>query len=109
MKTYTEFHGEIDISNIGKRLRLISKSEVCFKILTGYGASSYQSKSKQSALNSLSKMKKEGIISGYLPGEIAYQVLGETSIYYDTLLRYINIIKNDPDYGNDGVIFVFVK
>ncbi len=110
MKTYEAFHGNILISEIGKELRKIVKTEkTAFKILTGYGASSGSSQSKGAALRSLSKMKKEGIIQGYAPGEIKNQLLLDTSPYYDTKTRYESVLKGDSDFGNDGIIFIFVK
>ena len=109
MKTYTEFHGGIEVKNIGKRLREICKKEKMFKIMTGYGSSSGVSLSKNSAIKSLSKMKKEGIIKGFFPGEVKNILLDEKSIYYEDKLIFSNHVKNDNDYGNDGIIFVFVK
>ena len=109
MKTYREFHGEILITDIGKRLREIARQEKSsFKILTGYGSTTSISKSKQAALKSLNKMKKEGLIKGYLPSEIKYKILTTNDNYYDDKIKYMDLIKNDPDYGNDGIIFVFI-
>lgn len=109
MKTYTEFHGEIDVKNIGKRLRDICKKEKMFKIMTGYGSSSGISLSKNSAIKSLLKMKKEGIVKGFFPGEVKNMLLDEKSIYYEDKLNFSIFVKNDKDYGNDGIIFIFVK
>lgn len=109
MKTYREFHGEIPISDIGKRLREIAKRDnTSFKILTGYGSTSQVSKSKQAAIKSLNKMKKEGLIKGYLPGEIKYKILTQKDCYYEDKITFQDLIKNDPDYGNDGIIFVIM-
>lgn len=110
MKTYDEFHGDIDIKNIGKRLKEIVKFEKDnFKILTGYGSTCGKSKSKESAIKTLSKMKKEGLIKGFLPGDINGMLINNTSMFYDTKIKYSELIKNDKDYKNDGVIFVFLK
>ena len=109
MNIYKEFHGEIEISSIGKRLREIVKQEKkSFKILTGYGSTSKKSKSKEAALKSLSKMKKENLIKGFLPGEVKYKLLSKNDNFYEDKMNYADTIKNDPDYGNDGIIFVFV-
>ena len=71
MTTYKEFHGEVPITDIGKRLREIVKAEkTSFKILTGYGSTSNSSKSKNAAIKSLSKLKNEELIKGFLPGEV---------------------------------------
>lgn len=110
MKIYNKFHGDIDIKIIGKELRLIAKNEKDnFKVLTGYGSTCGFSKSKNGVLRALFKMKKEGIIKGFLPGEVKYQLLNSSSNYYEDKLKYFNSIKNDPDFGNEGVIFVFLK
>ncbi|MGL4949921.1 MAG: hypothetical protein ACRC5M_06035 [Anaeroplasmataceae bacterium] len=108
MKTYKQFHGNIEQSNIGKELRNINKLEKShFKVLTGYGSTSGTSASKSSVLKSLSIMKKEGLIKGFLPGEVKHQILKETSLLFNTKLEYEHIIKKDQDYGNDGIIFIF--
>lgn len=107
MKTYKEFHGEMPITEIGKMLRLIVKNGENFKILTGYGSLSGSCKSKNQALKCLAKMKKEGLIKGYLPGGL--NILSSNSPYLDDKLKYYNLIKNDVDYNNDGIIFIFVK
>lgn len=110
MKTYRQFHGEILISEIGKELRDIVKNEKsAFKILTGYGSTGGSSSSKQSALKSLRNMKKQGLIKGYCPGEVKNQLLNQTSPFLETKSMYESVLKSDPDFGNDGIIFVFVK
>ncbi|BCR36689.1 hypothetical protein [Mariniplasma anaerobium] len=110
MKTYRQFHGEIFISEIGKELRDIVKSEKsAFKILTGYGSTGGTSSSKHAALKSLRNMKKQGLIKGYCPGEVKNQLLSDTSPFYETKSKYESILKNDSDFGNDGIIFVFIK
>ena len=109
MKTYKEFHGETPITDIGKRLREIIKQEkTSFKILTGYGSTSNNSKSKQAAIKSLIKLKNEGLIKGFLPGEIKSKLLTENDYYYEDKLKYGSSLKNDQDYGNDGIIFIFL-
>lgn len=109
MKTYTEFHGKIPIKDIGKRLRdIVRTTKTSFKILTGYGSTGTASKSKFVAITSLNKMKKEGLIKGFLPGEVLTKLLTSNDPYYEDKQRYQSIIKNDPDYGNDGIIFIFV-
>ncbi len=113
MRVYEEFHGDIRGKDIGSELRRIvfevkKTKEKMFKILTGYGSTSGKSVSKNAALKSLKRMKSEGIINGYLPGEVKSQLLNETSPFYDDKLKYANIIKNDKDYGNDGIIFIFL-
>ncbi len=108
LRTYDEFHGEIRINDIGKKLRRIVENEKGhFKILTGYGSSTGVSKSKIAALKSLSKMKKEGKIKGYLPGDILTSCRID-SIYNEDKIKYYTYIKNDVDFGNDGIIFVFI-
>lgn len=110
MKLYEQFHGETAITNIGKEIRDILKDEQRdFKILTGYGSISNICLSKQAAIKSLTKLKKEGRIKGFLPGEIKYQVIDNKSPYFEDKSKYVNRIKSDKDYGNEGVIFVFVK
>ena len=110
MKTYKQFHGEIEINQIGKELRTIIKTEHNnFKILTGYGSTSGKSLSKQAVIKSLSKLKKEGLIKGFLPGEVKYQLINSNSYLYEDKMKYSDIIKNDSDFGNEGIIFVFMK
>ena len=109
MKTYREFHGETPITEIGKRLREIVRDEKKnFKILTGYGSTTIYSKSKQSAITSLIKMKKEGLIKAFFPGDVKYKILYQSDNYYDDKIKYGSLVKNDPDYGNEGIIFIFV-
>lgn len=110
MKTYTEFHGQTPISEIGKVLRqILNKEKQAFKILTGYGSTGGISLSKRAALKSLRNMKKSGLIKGYLPGEVKNQLLPDHSPYYETKLAYEKTLKSDVDFGNDGIIFVFIK
>lgn len=110
MKTYKQFHGDIQITEIGKELRRIATIEKSnFKILTGYGSTTGASQSKHAALRSLSKMKKQGIIKGYLPGEVKHLLLPDSSPYYHTKLDYESILKSDSDFRNEGIIFVFIK
>ena len=109
MKLYTEFHGNIEIKNIGKRLREIIKIEKSFKIMTGYVSTNGVSLSKTAAIKSLNKMKKEGVIKGFFPGDVKNLLINETSNYYSDKQNFSQIVKNDPDYGNDGIIFIFVK
>lgn len=55
-------------------------------------------------------MKKEGLIKGFLPGEVKNHVLFPSSPYYIYLedkLNYEPVILKDIDYGNPGVVFVF--
>ena len=109
MKTYREFHGEIPITDIGKRLReIVGFEKQSFKILTGYGSTSNYSKSKEAAIKSLKKIKKEELIKGFLPGEIKTKLLTSNDYFYEDKQKYQDIIKNDPDYGNDGIIFIIV-
>lgn len=110
MKIYKQFHGDITVSEIGRELRRIIKNEkTAFKILTGYGASTGNSKSKNAALKSLNKMKKEGLVNGFVPGEVKNQLLDSNSPFYETKINYESILKRDSDFGNDGVIFIFIK
>lgn len=109
MKTNSQFHGNIPSHLIGKHLREIVKTEKShFKILTGYGSSSGQSLSKNAAIRSLSKMVKEGLIDGFLPGEAKMKIYPSTSILTQMKIRFESVIKADVDYGNDGIIFIFV-
>lgn len=109
MKTYKEFHGDIPSTNVGKRLREIVKIEKSsFKILTGYGSTTNSAKSKQAAIKSLNKMKKEGLIKGFLPGEVKFKLLKENDSFYEDKIKFQNDIMNDSDYGNEGIIFIFM-
>jgi hypothetical protein len=111
MRTYDQFHGQILISDIGKTLREISKKEKThFKVMTGYGSTTGQSQSKIAVLKSLRLMKKEGLIKGFLPGEVKNHVLFPSSPYYiyvEDKLNYETVILKDIDYGNPGVVFIF--
>lgn len=110
MKTYDEFHGNLLITEIGKRLREIVKiEETAFKIITGYGSTYGKCESKHAAIKSLAKMKKEGMIKDFFPGDVKNQLLNCNSKYYEAKQLYGPSLKNDTDYGNDGVIFVFLK
>ena len=110
MNTYNEFHGNIQASDIGKRLREIAKKETAFKIMTGYGSSSGKCQSKKAALNSLKKMRQEGLITAYIPGEKVTELIANSNDpYRDVKERYKDILRTDRDSGNDGIVFVFVK
>lgn len=110
MRRYDEFHGQLPTKDIGKRLREIAKKEKeAFKVVTGYGSSSLRSASKVSVLASLRKMVEEGVIVGYLPGEVKHQLLKENSTYFPYKIKYEATIRGDVDYGNDGIVFVFIK
>ncbi|CDC71359.1 unknown [Staphylococcus sp. CAG:324] len=109
MNLYTEFHGSIPQKDIGKRLREIVKKETkYFKIMTGYGSTTGSCSSKQAAIKSLFKMKNEGLIRDFLPGEVRYEPLTSASPYYKAKMEYGNQIKNDSDYGNEGIVFIFI-
>lgn len=110
MKTY-DFHGSIEISEIGKEIRQICKVEsISFKLLTGYGSISGISKSRNAAFKSLAKMKKEGLIKDYFSGDVLSSLQTNKNSYeYQMKNEYREILKNDKDFGNDGVIFVFLK
>ena len=56
----------------------------------------------------LTKMKKDGIIKAFLPGEVLTKLLTDKDYFYIDKLKYQNVIKGDKDIGNDGIIFVFV-
>ena len=106
MVTYRQFHGEIPINYIGKELREILKYEKNdFKVLTGYGSKSGVSLSKNVAIKSLVNLKKEGKILGFLPGEVKYDIFN----YYEDKMNFLNRIKKDSDFGNEGIIYVFLK
>lgn len=110
MKTYKQFHGEIEINQIGKELRNIVRVEKDnFKVLTGYDSTSGKSLSKQAVIKTLTKLKKEGLIKGFLPGDIKYQLVNSNSYLYEDKMKYCDSIKNDNDFGNEGIIFVFMK
>lgn len=109
MKTNTQFHGNIPPHLIGKHLREIVKTETShFKILTGYGSTSGQSLSKNAAISSLSKMVKEGLIECFLPGEAKTKLYPSTSIITQMKFQFESVIKTDVDYGNEGIIFIFI-
>ncbi len=110
MKTY-DFHGSIEISEIGKEIRRICKLEsFSFKLLTGYGSSNGVSKSKSAAFKSLAKIKKEGLIKDYFSGDVLSRLQTNPNSYeYHIKNEYRQILKKDKDFGNDGVIFVYIK
>ncbi|MBN2504998.1 MAG: hypothetical protein JXB20_06630 [Bacilli bacterium] len=109
MKTFTQFHGTTFIQDIGKELRSIVRNEKnSFKIMTGYGSSTGTSKSKTAALRSLAKMQSEGLIKGYFPGEVKNMLLSSDNPFHEAKMTYGQTVKNDPDYGNDGIIFIFI-
>lgn len=110
MKTY-DFHGSIQLSDIGKEIRKICQLEsVSFKLLTGYGSSSGVSKSKIAAMKSLIKLKREGIIKDYFSGDTLINLQTNPDSYeYQVKTKYAQKLKNDKDFGNDGVIFVYVQ
>lgn len=110
MKTYN-FHGTIELSEIGREIRNIcAKEKNAFKLLTGYGSSTGTSKSKTAALKSLSKMRKEGIIKDYFGGEVLTKLQTVSNTYeYEVKSRYAQTLKTDRDFGNDGIIFVYIK
>lgn len=107
MTLYKEFHGEIPIDKIGKRLREIAKHNKSFKILTGYGSNTGNSESKNAAIRSLAKMKKEKIIKGFFPGEVKNKVDVNSRYSLDKSM-FESKVKKDSDYGNEGIIFVFI-
>ena len=110
MKEYN-FHGTIELSEIGKELRQIAKLGNDFKVLTGYGSSVGTSKSKEKALNSLRKMRKEGLIKDFIPGDKINSILGVGEYFTSVKLKYQGRLKDDKDarIGNPGMIFIFVK
>ena len=89
-------------------LEIVRTTHTSFKILTGYGSTGVTSKSKQAAIKSLTNMKKEGLIKGFFPGEVKTKLLSSKDYFYEDKVKFQNAIRNDPDYGNDGIIFIFV-
>ena len=111
MKIY-DFHGSIPPNEVGKELRAIVRSgKSDFKVLTGYGSRNGICKSKDCALKSLRKMRKEGLIKGFLPAEFFTEIVRTSDEFYDVKMNYRNRITKDRDarYGNEGAIFVFVQ
>ena len=51
-------------------------------------------------------MKSEGLIKGFLPGEVKTKLLKQSDYFYEDKLKFVSELKNDPDYGNDGIIFI---
>ena len=110
MKKYKEFHGDVPVDMIGKRLREIARQEAVFKIVTGYGSTTGIQKSKQAALKVLANMVRQNLIVAYLPGEKVYDFSVNTNnIYYKARTVYENVLRSDKDKGNEGIIYVFVK
>ena len=108
MTTYTQFHGEVPIDMIGKELRKIAAKHKSFKVLTGYGATYGQCKSKAAVLRSLGKMKREGLIKDFIPGEKTTELITDPSDYFRSVkIQYRKILNSDIDRGNDGIIYVF--
>ena len=99
------------MSEIGKELRKIAKLGNDFKILTGYGSSSGISLSKEKAMNSLKKMRKEGLIKDFIPGDKVNSILGVGEYFTSVKLKYDSRLKEEKDarIGNPGIIFIFVK
>ena len=111
MKLY-DFHGSVPSNEIGKQLRaIVSGSKSDFKVLTGYGSQSGTCRSKDSALKSLRRMRREGLIKGFLPAEFYTEIVYSSDEFYDAKINYRHRIERDADarYGNEGVIFVFVQ
>ncbi|HHU81247.1 MAG TPA: hypothetical protein GXZ35_07995 [Acholeplasmataceae bacterium] len=110
MRTY-DFHGSIEISEIDREIRHICHIEsTAFKLLTGYGSSSGISRSKNAAMKSLAKIKREGLIKDYFSGDVLSELHSNTNSYeYQMKSKYKQRLKNDKDFGNDGIIFVFIK
>jgi hypothetical protein len=108
MKIY-DFHGSIDTTDIGKEIRKICREErISFKLLTGYGSSGGFSKSKNAAMRSLGKLKREGVVRDYFSGDVLERLHTNINSYeYKVKNKYIEKLKNDNDFGNDGIIFVF--
>lgn len=111
MKLYN-FHGTVPPDEVGKKLRdIVRGSRSDFKVLTGYGSQSGICRSKMMALKALRKMRKEGLIKGFLPAEIFTEIVYSANEFYDVKMNYRHRIEMDRDarYGNEGVIFVFVQ
>jgi len=110
MRTY-DFHGSIELTEIGKEIRRICAEEsISFKLLTGYGSSSGVSKSKVAAMKSLSKLKREGVVKDYFSGDVLSKLQTYVNSYeYQVKTEYAQKLKKDNDFGNDGVIYVFMN
>jgi len=108
MNKYNQFHGEMPMNDIGRELRKIATKGQHFKIVTGYGSICGCSKSKAAALKSLGKMKREGLILDYIPGEMVTMLILDPNSYYRCVKdKYWKLLSRDSDKGNDGVIYVF--
>ena len=38
-----------------------------------------------------------------------YQIIDKNSYLYNDKIAFFNLIKLDDDFGNEGIIFVFIK
>ena len=110
--TLYDFHGNIPPDEVGKELRsIVRKTGTDFKVLTGYGSHNGICRSKEKALKSLRRMRREGLIKGFLPAEFFTEIVYSSDEFYDAKMNYRHRIERDRDarYGNEGVIFVFVQ
>jgi hypothetical protein len=108
MKTFDFHDSGILVSEVGARIRklineCVSKNEKYLVLNTGYGSTSGICKTKEGAINSLRKCKKEKIIIDFFPGN---PQLG--SLFSETLELYKKNF-NSRDLQNDGFIFIIIK
>jgi hypothetical protein len=110
MKTFNIEHGFP--SQKEARLQLdnyinnLDKSNKIIKVIHGYGSSGVGGSIKKMVHSYLKRIKSEGIIKDYLPGEAIKELMG----FDQTIVKYKTYIKDDKDFktGNPGITYIFV-
>lgn len=104
---------ELDYPSVAQARKMLleiltnpNKNANFYKIIHGYGSSGVGGQIKKMVVSNLKKLKNDNIIKDFLPGEAINYLMG-----YDNIVqKYINLLKQDPDYKrtNEGITYVFI-
>jgi DNA-nicking Smr family endonuclease len=83
----------------------LDKTTKITKIIHGYGSSGVGGSIKKMVHSYLKRIKNEGIIKDYLPGEATKELMG----FDQTISKYKPFIKDDIAFkqGNPGITYIF--
>jgi hypothetical protein len=86
-------------------IKNLDKTTKIIKIIHGYGSTGVGGSIKKMVHSYLKRIKNEGIIKDYLPGEATKELMG----FDQTIVKYKLYIKGDSDFkrGNPGITYIF--
>lgn len=86
-------------------IKKLDNSNKIIKVIHGYGSTGVGGSIKKMVHSYLKRIKSEGIIKDFLPGEAVKELMG----FDQTITKYRAYIKDDHDFkiGNPGITYIF--